>query len=365
MTMTAIRGLVPLWMPFARTYQTGSGSASVSTFQLNGSGDKLAWIFTAGEDFTLDVVAFRSSVVTTGGNIDVTIEGVDATNGRPDGVPIGNTVQITTVSATPNTYQPTGFAAALTKGTPYAVVLTYSSGDSTFGHSYGTTIGMMPYTYTFDGTTHTVQAANQALLGIGTSLTNYLTYPGLAGPASNADATFTDAGATDEVGVVFTVEYPARLRGFLTSPQDVGTENYSFKAYATPLGTPAVLNTGGTDLTISRDINIRGTLTGGWEMLKFPTYYDLTPGVQYGITMRAGTAGTYAVGTYSYTDADLLACIAGGNNCSQIARANDTGTFTNTATGLVTIIPLFEGFDDGAGGGSTNRPSADRIMAGF
>lgn len=357
MTLQNIGAMIPLILPAQSLFTTAVGTAT--TFQLNGSGDKIGFVFIAPRSETIDVIAVRTSTVTTGGNVTVGIETVDGANGRPTGTLVGgsSSATLTTVTATPATYEVTGLGAALTAGTAYAVTLTYSSGDQVFTNSGGNNGEVFPYVYTFDGSTHSKVVSNQIGCALGISTSNYVNIPGFWGPATYTTTNFTDAGNPDEVGMIFNLPFKATIGGAFLS-LGVGSANYTLNLYSDPLGSPSAIS------TIALDPDIRTNAVNAFSMVPFSTPVDLSINTDYAMTIRAGTSGTFSYMNVTYADADIVKALVGGILGYLVGRQNDAGAFSATSTVVPIIMPLLSKLDDGAGAAS-NKPSADRILAGF
>lgn len=339
----------------------GSSLGTLGSVTLNSSGDHVGFVFRTDAAVTIDAAAFRTSTVTTGGSnaLTVTIEGVDPATGLSDGTPIGTPKSVTTVSGTPNSYEVSGIGASLSANTLYALVITWAAGSCAISTGYQAPSGTgpnFPYYFGHDGTTGTLSQAFSLNVCLGTSTSNYLAYPGFGGPMSVAATTITDSGNPDEMGLAFTPPVPCRLIGFEGNVALSSAADGLVKAWSTPVTAATLLNTSGTDLSITIDKDMTGTSASqarGRYALRFPVHYDLTAGVEYGITWRAGASGNFSVLERTWTDADFLRTVGGVWAPRKITRQNDSGNFTGTATSMPVLFPLLSYLDDGqsAGGG--------------
>ena len=345
MTLQATNTLTPLfWMPGCFTT---SGITS-ATLQIKDAGDKWGGVFIAPRTETLDVIAMRTSTVTLGGLVTLQFESIDLTNGRPNGT-VGNTITYTTTTGAAGLIEISGCAANLTAGTPYGVTATHSTGDATFVRDTDSanTFKPFPYAYQFiDGASHALTRTNDIQIAIGRSATDYIAIPGFVGPCTAAATSFSTAG-TDEPAMIFNLPFKSRLAG--VHMMATQANDFTVKAYSSPLSTPALLT--GMSLTVDAQVQT-ATTHFGYRVYLFPAEIDLNANTDYAVSYVAGASSNLL--TLTYADADILKCVTGNIKGYGVQRDAGAGDFTEIGSAqktLPAIVPLFSKFDDGAGGG--------------
>lgn len=356
MTFQATPAPVPLGYGVSGMVGALAGSATTGTFQVNASGEKLYFIFQAPDTFTADAFCFRLTAVGTGSatGLTATVEGVNAANGRPDGVVNGSSVTVDTTGGA-GIFVVTGLNASLTKGVFYAVGVTWAAGDVTVAtritNGSPTVTPRFGYYYSFDGTTHANASSSEGLLfAVGTGSTAWKATAGAVSPYTAATTrSYTSSDATaDECGLIFQYPVPVRLWGVLAGVQQAASNgNGKLDAYSAPLGTPASLSS--MSVAIDPEIGQASSLDGLRHFI-FGSTADLDANTDYAISFTATGAGNFSLDYVDVSSSDKLQAWL-GVNFRWGQRNNGSGAFTETTTRFPIIIPLVSALHDGAGGG--------------
>jgi hypothetical protein len=215
MTLQTLNGGLIVPMLWSR-----GGNTAFAGLLLDADGEKAAYIVQAPKSGNLDRIAFRSSTVTSGANLDCRIETVSTSDGNPTGTLWATNTNCTVNCNASNTwFEGTLTAsAAVTKGDLFAVVFVAPSGANLNISVCSSMLDVIsgwgfPYNahYTTSwakGTSDVVQVAVRYDDG---------TYPNIcAFPASAmANTQWNSSSNPDERGLYFSLPFPARLTGTL------------------------------------------------------------------------------------------------------------------------------------------------------
>lgn len=348
--------------PFRLWERIASGSRW--TVQANAVGEGAAWIFPIPLTGTVTHLVFCTGTVTTNVTADGKIGGV-GTNGLPDGVAITNGTGTLAIVATTDNNKILelpingGTGASVTKGILQACSITAPAtpGDCNYAYaaidqgyeSFGT-----PYVCTNTGAWAKSGAA-QGIFALRYATTGLVPIPGYMGPNTSAPGigAWASTASPDEYGNSFVA--PAAMRCWGAEAVIVsGTGDYRI----------TLRNTSGTLLasspTIEGDAQYAAQLT---KRIPFTTSYSLVAGTRYDLCIEAMTA-TAACGLWSHIVSanSYLAAYPGGVDTYRVNYVDGAGRGTTT-TEVLSISPLIDQIDDGAGAGGSTTVLNSRATA--
>ena len=328
---------------------------------LDASGEKIAFIFVAPKTGNIDKVHIRVPGHTTNSTLTLTLETIDATNGRPSGTLVGTGATGTVNTTGTGTYSVTFGATlpAVTKGTQYALVVTQGTpGSLTVSHirvssGGGWKFNRLAYTLTFLSSTWlalsaTIPTSDRPNIAVRYDDGNYYYTPGLHCFSAATNTAFNSASDPVERGMFFQVPFPARVSGFYWMG---ASHSGDWKVIlASTDGTELASFTGDKDQV---SFYAAGTGYPGCAAGYFSTEIDLTADTKYYLTVRPTTATNIAVTEHTQMDTSVSAMggmFNGGTLVGQVRRASG-GTYTETATARPLGMGLiFSAFDGGGGG---------------
>lgn len=369
MTLVAAAAPVPYapFMPGMWSATSALGSDSAVTF--NGAADKMAFVFQAASTTPPDQIKFRCSGFTSGGDIDVTIETVDATTGFPSGTPVTNTNTVTVTVSSTGTKTASGLSGtgSLTVGTQYAIVFTAAvgfAGNFQLLRSTGTNAGSgTPYSLTKDSAGAWTKASTGNTgyaIGFFDSGGTAIHMPGFSGAHTGVFQAFSDSTNPDERGNRFVLPFAATCWGALvflslgSAPAD--TNSFALSLYSDHTGTPS------QDRTISIDGDIAAAQAG--RIIMFSSPIDLAANTTYALAVKATSSGNVSLLKMSYAaNAELGGLFS--TSVYSTTRNNSSGAFTDGNTECYGIFPLLSQFHDGAGGGGGETFTGSQFNRGF
>jgi hypothetical protein len=327
--------IVPLLM-------SRSGTSQFNNVLLDATGEAQALVCQVPQSGVIDRIAFKTAAITTGGTVTCTIEGVSATTGDPDGVPIGSGT-VVVADSDDNTWKECTLSATatVTRGNVMAVVITVPNGFSGNLSDLNTLADWIqgwqfPYEDLFQGGAWG-KVSNGVPLAVRYSDE---TYPPLGTfPLSAIAATTFNSGSTpDERGLKFTLPFPARLSGVLLNATFGGG------------GTIKVYDSDGTTVLTSLAIDPEQVLSTnpGTSRFVLPTTVSLSKDTAYRITLLPGSVTDNSLVNLTCASAALLDALDGGQAFHLCTRTNG-GAWDDTLTAQRPLIHLvLDAFDDAA-----------------
>lgn len=351
---------IPYGTFFPARGDEGSGSINVSTYVIDATGEKAAFIIQAPK--TGNITKFETNVVTVTNAPDdglrLSFQDVNTTTGQPDG-----TVDqfVKTLGGTPSS---SGWlnagnfdnSRAVTKGDIFACVIdieTFTTGDSlAIGGITSSSDSGFPYGISASTTKNTTVLL---IIVLAYDDGTYEIVEAEVWPISTVNAVSYDtADSPDEVGLVFEFPFPVTLNGlaaFLRPTTGTGGNSYSFILYDE---SDNVLES----LLVDSDIN--GNPAGLFlQTYIFDTAINLDANTIYRLTARAESA-TIVIQTWYNTYNSLELMNAVFNNSSMTQRTN-AGSWTNFDNGtdgyrLPRFHLLLSGFNTGSSSGGSSVP---------
>jgi hypothetical protein len=323
------------------------GTTTFSTATLDADGEKYAWIFQAPKSGTIDRLAFRTGVITTGGTVDVRLETVSDTTGDPSGsLQATNTNAALAIADGDDSIWKEATltaGATVTKGDVLAAVLVVATGFSGNLTSMGNVMDygagwQFPYDDHFAGGAWT--KGGQAACWV--VRYNDGTYPpiGTVPALSISNSPFNSGSSPDERGLYFQLPYPCRLSGCIMLAAFAG--GGTIKVYDSDGST--VL----TSLVRDPDQNVNTNVGPGRYL--FPTSVELEASTNYRLTLLPSSVTDNNLTTITVSDAAMLDALDGGQNFHLTTRT-DGGAWSQTTTQRPMIHLLLDAFDDAAQNG--------------
>jgi len=343
------------WIGYKGTF-TDFNLAATSASQ------KVAFVFVppiAGGNLTVTDVCFIASDATSAGNCDVRVETVGA-DGNPSGSLVSaNTNVIFNIASTGVKTATLTASAALTAGTPYAIVFAYSSGTWGIGVQSvdaGNRGGMLG------------QQAVWIRTNNGSAWTNQSTYPQYAACfglklSGGAYANIPGVSAFSAINrTTFNNTTTVRKRGSALTPRFAGTACGFYFFGGSPAGADwsAVLQTtaGSVLATWAADKDYGNYYGGGnstnymWFVRGyFNAAVDLTAGTTYDLVLVPGSATniTVVTGSILTADANSIQILPGQADNIQV-EIDNAAARTTDATKWPFMGLLFSQLSDNAGG---------------
>jgi hypothetical protein len=337
---------------------------SNSELLIDASGEKVAFIFVAPKTGNIDQLSFYIKTKTTNGTLTLTLETIDATNGRPSGTLVGTGATGTFSNTASNQVAVVTFGAtlpAVTKGTQYAAVISQAAGSCTVlavTHSDSTKmapVSRLVYTLHNTGSWSTTSASpaltTRPNLAIRYDDTAYYYTPGIVCVSAFAQSAFNNTSATRERGLAFTLPFPARVSGFFLNANNVQSDY-----------TVVLANAGGALATFSGDKDqssfyTAGTNYGGTIQGYFSSTVDLAASTKYYLTLVPQSATNVSLHEATILDSSVSAQMGmwNGGTAAVLVTRDSGGAYTETATqrpyGMGIIVSAFDDAVSGGGGG--------------
>lgn len=348
---------------------------SGTVFALNQSTDVLSFIFQAPEAITITRVAIvlpSTSPNGTGTTWIAGLQGVDATNGQPNGTFLGGgtpasvTFTNSGLSTSNTNWLTLANSYTCTRGQAMAMVVQYSSGttpssgtqDLTLltSTSWAPNMGL-PYAITNDNGSVSKVNTSPPAFGIGSSTQAYMF------PYKGAFNTAFQVGSNpDEYAIRFKVPdswcstYKVSGLRFCGQAPTAGTNNTLVRLYDTDGST--VLATFDWDTEIAQSNTTTRLFNLGFTDTTLPT---LTAGSVYRVGFAPQTSGTLTVRGITFTSAADGAAYDNGDEVYSSSRTNE-GAWTDDQTmrilGEILLTDLTE-----PAGGSVAIPVSGRMVA--
>lgn len=320
---------------------------------LTAAGHYHAYIFVAREDMVISHVLYRVGASTGSPTVTVSIETIDAT-GLPagaDGFGSTNSGASGALTANTVTLAALGGSATITKGTPFAVKIAYTSGTtvsmSAVANVNSQYSSALPYMVinTASAVKTAMSTTNGAgIVAVGSSATTFYQLPGAMVPYSNVagGGAFNNTNSAKR-GLVFTIPMNCRCIG-IRFFNGTSTGNYNAVIFDNG-GTPAELSSSST--AFDGDLNAVNA-----SMLN--VYFDNT------VTLTAGTTYRAVIEPTSATNVTMLTYTLSSTNYRGATPLGTAGNYTTFATATwtdsaTTDVPLLDiiidQIDNGSGTG--------------
>jgi len=348
MAMTALPAPIALWdlsghMPSPTLATTG--------FVIDAASEKAGLIMLAPKTGNISKVGFYVAAHTSNATLDVRIETVSATTGLPTGTLFGTNTSGTAATTATGWYESTLTAsAAVTMGDMVALVVAQpaaspgncSIGDlaNWFGSGSGTGI---PFGANYVSSWAAAASYRRPLIFPVYDDATYGFCPlNMPITAVNNAYTWNSSSTPDEVGNRFNLVVPTRIVGARVFMNPAGdSRDFSLRLY----------NNAGTQLaTRTFDSAQYAGATYLWGDFLFAAAVDCSAGV-HRMTILPTTTSNNGSGHVTISSATGARYAMPGGNDAYWTERTDAGSFSDTNTRLMHLIPLVQGFDDGAGGG--------------
>lgn len=333
------------WPGLVGSLSTNPSVATGTT--LDAAGEYQAYVFVAREDMVISHVMFRAGTATGSPTCTVGIEAIDGTTGVPTGSAGFGSTNATTATISSNTTVLTalGGSATITKGTHFAVKITYASGTSVLTavlSSVTTSLSSLPYAVTnTSGSAVKSQITSTPIVALGSSSTAFYNVPGII-PVTAAGLNAFNNTSSAKRGLKFTPPMACRAVGI------------RWHGSGTLGDCNAVLyNDAGTELSSSSTALDGDNVNTSSGPINF--YFDnpvtLTAGTAYRIAIEPTSATNVNVSTITLPSSDYFTATPAGTTAVYTTFA--TATWTDSTTQLPYMDVILDQLDDGTGGGTT------------
>jgi hypothetical protein len=335
---------------------------TLASLTIDASGEKVAWIIQAPKDGTIDQVEFRTGTTTTGDDVDVRIETVDAATGDPTGTlwnsPTNTTnATVTIANGDDNVWKTATLTAGavVTKGQLLAIVVVNgASGNIAIAASLDNISHQVKFPYVSHYTASWAKqtAARNLVVAVRYSGGTYGYVPA-AWPISvlSAATTFASNSTPDERGIKFSLPWPVQVCGFWAFV-DLDPADVTVKLYDSDGST--VLES----LAIDKDQQVSAISRPSHYL--FDTVVNLSKDTDYRLTLLPGSTTSVSIGHLTVNAAANWQAFPGGEDFHYTHRT-DAGAWTDVTTERPLLGLLVSGFDDGAGGGGAVLPPGSLV----
>lgn len=351
MAMVSLPSPIPLWNAAGTFYLPG---IIATVFVIDAASEKAAVMFQAPKTGTINRIGFYVGAHTTGATLDCEVQTVSTTTIFPSGTKVGSSTTGTVATTATGWYEATlSTGAAVNKGDRIALVVAQpasSPGNCAIG-------ALDSWVYDTSSTNYPAGALYTSSWAAAGSFKRPIIFPGYddstyggvfgSMPVTEVNTSFTlNTGSTpDEVGNVFTTVAPLRIVGarvFINPGGD--SRDFTLKLYDS------------ANSVLASETFDSASFHTGWTMwadLLFDAGVDTTAGL-HRMTILPTTASNATVSYLTIpnntTYAGVRHAMPGGVNTYWTQRT-DAGSWTDTNTRFMGLVPLFDGVSDGAGGG--------------
>lgn len=344
MTMVNVGG----WLAWPTEFSVNGGVFAYNSVLLDASGEKAANVFQVPKAGNIRKIWFRTSTITTGGDLDCRIETVGS-----DGFPTGtlfaaNTNAAKTVANADDNVSLVSAAltadATVVAGDVIAVVLvapvTFNGSIAQYNTNlktlYGSARGAnaLSAAYAF---------SSPYAITVEYDDGTYAPIPGIVPATNQATTNFNSGSAQPERGMKFTIPFKCRVTGAMVNvTQATNTATYDVILYDTD-GSTVLASTSVTKALRQTTANLAHVL--------FSTPVTLTKGASYRLVMKATSVNN--VGAIECTA--LAVATMGGFPSGDVAQLTigTAGSWTETTTTRPLHSLMIDQVDDGTGTGTT------------
>lgn len=353
MALQALNG--GLWIPMQKAL--GASALATNVYVMDATGEYVAMVIRAPKGGNLQ--GFECMVGAVGNVLDngttFSFQDVDLTTGLPDLV---RDQFVTTAASTPAAagwYNPGNFNAtrAVSRGDLVAMVIenpTFTAGDSlSISHLLAAVSGLQGFPYGVNVTgTKQLQSVPVFALRYDDSTYGFL---GSECWAISSIGTWTaNTGTTpDEVGLAFTLPFPARLSSVMFTGSVAASADWDIVLYDSSSNVLA---------TQSCDDDVTGSTGSIFHSHTFDAAVELAGGSLYRVALKPTTANSITLPYGVFNSLPLMDTVEGGQAFYGTSRT-DAGSWTNYNNGTdgyrrPRMYLRFDAFDDGqTGGGMT------------
>lgn len=347
-------------MPANPSLSAGAVTPSFTAVTLDAANEYCGMAVPAPKAGTIKKVLINIGTVTTGATLDVTIEGVSATTGGPDGSPLTNgttTLVVTTGDASTQMTATFSTGPTVTQGQLIAVKINNpsSSPGNLQINVHTNSLATQYFPYSFTALTALSKSRNAPLLALEYSDGSYAFIPGVL-PASAFTTDSVGASTTpDEIGMKFAFPMPVKVRGIWWQATSLGSNTLDIVLYDSDGST--VLE------TVTVDSEQVQTTSAGYKRLVFTNEYELSKDTFYRVVLKPN--GTISFGGVEVGSAAAMDGFEGGQDFHRTERT-DAGSWTDTTTKRPWMGLAVSAFDDGAsGGGGSGGVTRARLPGGL
>lgn len=306
----------------------------------------------------INKIGWRTVTVTTGGDIDVRLEGLDS-SGFADGVLASANANL--VVAVGSGDDDAWFTSALTSSHTVAAgdvlcAITKRPTSGTFSgnvaaHRRTLKGALFPYEVNNTGADgKTALSLEPPIMAVGYSDGTYLRMPGVWPVDNAATVVFNNASTNAENGLKFQVPFPARIVGmWMWGGSDNAAADFSVHLYDSG-GVPQDTDANRLATIAVDGQHVATDALAGLQTRMFTSAVELAKDTVYRLTLEATTANNCRFNYWEVDAAALLQAMPGGSNFTWI-EDDGAGGWTDNATRLPIMGLLIDKLDDGSGGG--------------
>lgn len=348
----AIQTVAPIPVPYFANVANGPPSFS-NSFVIDAADEKAGAVLRAPKTGNISHLLFRTGTHTTGATLDIRLETVDATTGFPSGTLFGTNTNGSQTTAAANTIYRVALtaSASVTRGDIMAMVV--ANPGTSFGNMAISSVSAaypnsgLPYCLLY--TTSWAASVATYCFGFEYDDGSYAFIPGIFPTTALNMATYNSGTNPNHRGLRFQFAVPVQVYGFwglidLDGDADVilAADNWD--------------GTNGNALAlVSLDKDIRGSTAGRDFWVPFSSDVTLSANTTYRLIVKPTSVTNLSIFTQTVGDAARWNQTDGGTQFyySTANNPNSSGSWTDTTTERPFMGLLLNGFQDGAGSGST------------
>jgi len=307
------------------------GSVSIYTPPLSAANMKVGYVLTCGKAGKIQKVIFQVfPPVFVSGDVDIRLEGVDQSNGEPDGTLLDVSAEDVAFTISSGGFKTADFGAGngytVSKGEIIAVVIQpnpSSSPNVSIQVSMRGDWAEMRFPYVlFDGGGGWIKQATSNRPSIALEFDDGILMPALGTrPGEFENTAISNATTPDEKGLIFQLPFPFRVMGAWAWIRPNFT--LDFKLYDSD---DSVLE------TVSFVPGIRASTDYRLLSVPFDATRELLKNTNYRLTILPTTSDATNLIAFNYDSADMLkSCGIGGTKFHGTERT-DAGSFSETTT---------------------------------
>lgn len=335
------------WSVFPSLHSPSSGM-SLTGMTIDAAGEKVAFILQATKTGTIRKVGFRVHTVTTAGDVDVRLEGVDLANGDPDGTLLHASAELAAFTISTTGWKTADFGvgngAAVTIGDLIAVVIqdnASSAPDIAISVTSDQELWRNIYANLFTAA-WAPNTNNTANVGLELSDGTYMPGMGYTAWASTAEPVYDQNDTPDHRGMIFQFPVPVRVVGAGGWFDLDGEANLK------------LFDSDGTTVlrTVAMDRDVRRATTAGPFLCWFDGPEILTKNTNYRIVLEATSTSNVKTHEFTVDSVAVMDVFEGGQNFHLTTSKTQTaeGDWTQTTTTRPYMGLIIDQFDDGVGG---------------
>jgi hypothetical protein len=359
----ALQTRASFWCPERRAVSAEGGFGAFTSYLMDASAEKVAFVFRAPKTGTLDSVGFKLGTVTQAptNGLKVSFQDVSAADGHPDGVAdqyatvtagltSNSWVDVSSTGYMGSTGAGSGSKRSVTVGDLLAVVIEYASfsasdslnidavaNDSRMG------VNGQAYISHFTAAWSKL-ATGQPTVALKYDDGSYSYAPGFFPAVTLTTVSFASNDATaDENGLIFQVPFPCKVSGAWVATRLLGDCDlvlYDDSSVA--------------QRTVSMDTDQAFTSAVNVTVAQFADY-QLAANTTYRLVLKPTTTTAINLLYFTVNAAAILDQLSGGQTFHWTQRV-DAGAWTQTTTKRPMMGLFFTAFDDATGGGGGGGP---------